>query len=77
MGTLGHGDMGTLGHGDMGQGIAILGNFDVLRKKSNGKQKPRRFFLIHFLLAYRVIGGLLFVPLWTKKQMKVIRLQTD
>jgi hypothetical protein len=60
--------------GTWGQGIAILGNFDVLGKKTNGKQKHGRFFLIHFLLAYRAIGSLLFVPLLTKKQMKVIRL---
>jgi hypothetical protein len=40
------------------KGIKILGNFDVLRKKSNRKRKPRLFSLVHLLFAHRANRGL-------------------
>ncbi len=43
----------------------------------NGKWKPRRFSFSHLSFALRANGSLLFVRLFMKKQMEVIRLQTD
>jgi hypothetical protein len=44
----------------------------VLRKKSNEKQKPRRFSLICLPFAHQENRSLLFVSLLTKKQTEVI-----
>ncbi len=41
------------------------------------KTEARRFSLIHLLFAQCASGSLSFVHLLTKKQTKVIRLQTD
>jgi hypothetical protein len=44
---------------------------------SNGKLKPRRFFLIRLPFTHRENGNLYFVRLLTKKKTEVTRLQTD
>jgi hypothetical protein len=44
---------------------------------SNRKRKARRFSLIRLPFAHRLNGILLFVNLFTKKKMEVIRLLTD
>jgi hypothetical protein len=47
---------------------------DMDMETSNGKWKPRQFFLIRLPFAHRANGSLSFVRLLTKKQKKVIRL---
>ncbi len=67
MGTSRHGERETWRHGDMG----------IDMEKSNRKLKPRRFSLIRLMFAHRANRSSTFVHLLTKKQMDVIRLQTD
>jgi hypothetical protein len=50
---------------------------DIYAAISNGKRKPRRFFLILLPLTYRVNGSLSFLRLFTKRQTELIRLQTN
>jgi hypothetical protein len=50
---------------------------DILWKKSNGKGKPRKFFLIYLPFVHRAHRSWSFVCLLTKKQTEVFRLQMD
>jgi hypothetical protein len=64
------GDMETCRHADM----QTCRHEDMDMKTSNGKWKPRQFFLIRLPFTHRANGSLSFVRLLTKKQKKVIRL---
>jgi hypothetical protein len=74
----------TWRHGDMQtwrprhEDIAIWKNWrhgDM--ETSNRNRKPRQFSLISLPLAYHANGSLSFISLLTKKQTRVIHLQTD
>jgi hypothetical protein len=56
----------------------ISGNSEVGQKKTrNGKRTFRQFSLICLPFAHTANGRLSFIRLLTKKQIEVIRLETD
>ncbi len=80
----GHGDMDNghgkkYGHGDMdletGHGGRDIETWAW--RVGHGDMDTRRFFKIHLKVARRANGTLTFVRLLTKKQTKVICVQTD